>query len=433
MAEGETERRADAWIYYASKFIAQVAQNLLLAALFVAAGTQSEGAALGISGLFLASLAPGLVLGFAGGALADRIGPARGYALGAVLRLLPVLAGVAILHDGTTAVLIALLFGIGSQVFQPAEMALVSVVQRNSVSRAHALVLALQYGGQGLGVLVLAPALYFLGGTRLMMLVTAVALAVVVLLSFELARRLGAIGAVGRRDPFHFAATCRYFLSHDHARTAVTTLGMKTAVARAVIVALPFYLSHDLGVGGAGLAFLVVPGGIGALAGLAVGLRTSTAHVAAQAMRRSLAGMLVALFAFAAFDYGLRAVVELSGVPPLLELDISMNTTFVVAMPAAFLLGYSLTLAVVASRVTLTATTPLGQQARVFAGAELLTESLLVLPLLLTGIGTEVAGARVTLAVIGVAGLAVVLASEAPVLFARAAEARPAALPQQAD
>jgi len=433
VAEGGTERRADAWIYYSSKLVAQVAQNLLLAALFVAVGTQSEGAALGISGLFLASLAPGLVLGFAGGALADRIGPARGYALGAVLRLLPVLAGVAILRDGTTAALVALLFGVGSQVFAPAEMALVSVVQRHSVSRAHALILALQYGGQGLGVLVLAPALYFLGGTHLMMAVTAALLAVVVVLSLELARRLGAIGAVGRRDPFCFAATCRYFLRHDYARTAVTTLGMKTAVARAVIVALPFYLSHDLGVGGAGLAFLVIPGGVGALVGLAVGLRTHSADVAASAMRRSLAGMLVALFAFAAFDYGLRAVVELSGVPPLLELDLSMNTTLVVAMPAAFLLGYSLTLAVVASRVTLTTTTPLGQQSRVFAGAELLTESLLVLPLLLMGIGTEIAGARVTLAIIGFAGLAVVLASEAPVVFARTTAPQPGVLPQQAD
>ncbi|MCK9517406.1 MAG: MFS transporter [Dehalococcoidia bacterium] len=418
MVDEETQTRVNTGIYYVSKFTAQVAQNLLLAALFVAAGTQSS-AAIGISGLFLASLAPGLVLGFAGGALADRIGPARGYALGAVLRLLPVVVGIGILRDGTTAALVALLFGVGSQVFAPAEMALVSVLQRQSVSRAHSLVLALQYGGQGVGVLVLAPALYFLGGTELMMIVTAGALLVVTVLSFELARRLGAIGGVGRRDPFCFASTCRFFLRHPHARIAVTTLGVKTAVARGVIVALPFYLSHDLGIGSEGLAFLVVPGAAGAILGLGAGLKKMSTHSAAALMRRSLAGMLVALFAFAVFDYGVRAVIELSGVRPIVELEASMNTTYIVALPAAFLLGLSLSLAVVASRVALTGTAPQGQQARVFAGAELLTESLLVLPLLLTGVGTEVAGARVTLAAIGGAGVAVVIACEAPLVLAR--------------
>jgi ABC-type spermidine/putrescine transport system permease subunit II len=50
-------------LYFASKFLAQTAQNLFLAALFVSAGT-SDSAAVGLSSIFLAMLLPALVSGW---------------------------------------------------------------------------------------------------------------------------------------------------------------------------------------------------------------------------------------------------------------------------------------------------------------------------------------------------------------------------------
>ncbi|HMO95621.1 MAG TPA: hypothetical protein PKD27_05825, partial [Tepidiformaceae bacterium] len=65
--------------YYASRFVAQVSQVLLFAALFITAGT-SDQAAIGLSALFIATTLAALIFGVPGGALADRVGPARGMA-----------------------------------------------------------------------------------------------------------------------------------------------------------------------------------------------------------------------------------------------------------------------------------------------------------------------------------------------------------------
>ena len=54
-------------LYYSARFFGQVAQNLLFAALFVAAGT-SDNAAIGLSSLLIATTAASLLFGVMGGA-----------------------------------------------------------------------------------------------------------------------------------------------------------------------------------------------------------------------------------------------------------------------------------------------------------------------------------------------------------------------------
>jgi hypothetical protein len=179
-------------------------------------------------------------------------------------------------------------------------------------------------------------------------------------------------------------------------------------------VALPLYLSHDLGLGKSALIYLLLPGVAGVVAGLAWAAPAVTKARAAWFMRASLLGLAVGVFALAALDYGLIAVFEYSRIEVLVHFDVTVNTTFVVALPVAFLIGLCISLSQVAGRVALTETAPAGQQARVFAVQSTLTESLIVLPLLLMGVGTQYAGARPTLAAIGLLSALAFAAIEHP-------------------
>jgi len=145
---------------------------------------------------------------------------------------------------------------------------------------------------------------------------------------------------------------------------------------------------------------------LGVLAGLAWSAAAVTAEVSQKVMRLALVSMVIGVFALASLDYGLEAVLTFSQVGPLVNLEASLNTTFIVAFPVAFLVGLAVTLALVSARVALTAAAPLAHQSRVFAVQATLTDSFVVLPLLLMGIGVEVAGASPVLAAMGLIGAA---------------------------
>ena len=404
VVERDPDLTLERTLYYATRLVAQLAQNLLLAALFVLAGTSSH-AAIGLSSLFVAMLVPALAFGLLGGAIVDRIGPARGLATGAALRF-GVVAFAAVLLDGPGAVwVVAFAYSAVSQVFSPAEMALVRTIRKDRPGQAHSLLVALQYIGQGLGFAVIAPALWYLGGAELMLAGAAIGFFALTTITLVLAMRLrntAAAQALPARCAFSFRDTVRFFRVEPLARDAVTALAVKAMVSQGIIVALPLYLAHDIGLGRAALIYLLVPAIAGIAAGLVWAAPAVTKMRAAWFMRASLLGMTVGVFALAALDYGLVAIFEYSRFEVLVRFDVSMNTTFVVALPVAFLIGVCLSLSQVAARVALTETAPLGQQARVFAVQGTLTESLVVLPLLLMGVGTQYAGARPMLAAIGV-------------------------------
>jgi hypothetical protein len=389
-------------IYYCAKFLAQTSQNLWLASLFLIAGTGNR-PGLDLSSLFLAMLLPSILLGLPGGAIADRLGPARGFATGAVLRFLPIAGALFFLDGGTSAWIFAFAYSTGSQVFTPAEMALVKPLQHAQAGRVHSWLVALQYGGQGTGMLVLAPALYFLGGPRLMLAGAATGFLVLTAMTVLLAWRLAPVAVKAPQSvasAMRFGDTVRFFRSEYRARYALVALGLKMVVAKGIVVALPFYLERDLGLGFGGLAYLMVPGVAGVVAGLLWCGRSLTLDRANDVMRLAILGLVVSVAALAALDYGITAVAQLSHVPPVIRLEAEMNTTFAVAIPVAFLLGLCLSGVLIAARVALTETAPLGQQARVFAVQLTLTESFIALPLLLMGVGTTFAGARPTLGVL---------------------------------
>lgn len=414
--EHSRAKRADRLVFYATRLTMQSAQNLLIAALFIVSGTGSN-AALDLSSLFLATLLPSLCFGIFGGAVVDRIGPARGFAFGAVLRLAAVAGGAFFIGSERSAWIIAFAFASASQIFNPAELALVRTVQGEATRRAHSLLVVLQYAGQGLGMLILAPLLYLYGGPGAMLAGSAIGLVVAAGLSITLwvlMRRTDAVKVVSSRAAFTFGETVRFFRTETRARYAMVVTMFKVIVSRGLIVALPLYLKHDLQIGRDATALLFVPGVLGAVIGVAWCSRAVTLERTRETMRMALLGMMVAMFALSLFDGGLGVAMEASRIGPIVHLESSANMTYLVALPVAFLLGLSLSGAIIAARVALTETAPLGQQARVFAVQETITEGVLLLPLVASGLAVQFAGPRVLLAAIGAAAVVAFLALEVP-------------------
>ena len=411
--ETENELKTERRLYYVTKFLAQTSQNIWLAALFLAAGTGGR-PAVDLASLFLAMLLPSIVLALPGGWLADRMGPARGLVLGAAFRFSSVAAGIVLLDGGTSAWLLAFFYSAGSQVFSPSEWALARPLQASRAGSVHAWLVALQYGGQGAGMLVLAPALYFLGGTTAMVSGSAIGFALLTAVGALLAKRMARHIEPKQATPeentkLGFGETLRFFRDSPLARLGVATLGIKMMVSKGIVVALPFYLESDLGLGLGALAYLAIPGIAGVILGLLWCSRTLNIDRAHGVMVMSIVGLAVSLTALAALDYGVTAAVQYSQIPPVIDLEARLNTSFVVAMPAAFLIGLCLSGALISARVALTETAPAGQQGRVFAVQLLVTELLIALPLMSLGIGTSMAGARTTLAALAVV-LLVILA-----------------------
>ena len=404
-------------LYFSAKLLAQIAQNMLLAALFVMAGTSSH-AAIDVSSLFIATLLPAAFFGVAGGAIADRVGPARGFMLGSLLRLGVVGIGIFFLHAPNSAWAIAFAYGTVSQISAPAEMALVRTIRpEDHTGRAHSIIVALQYAGQGVGMLAIAPLLYIFGGARLIMVGSGVGFLALTILTAVLSLRLQNIAAdqvQPVRDAFSFRAVTRFFRTEALARDAVTVLAIKSMAAQGILVTLPLYVRHDIGIGREALAFLILPGLVGAVAGLIWTGGMLTPQRARSIMRLCLVALIVGVFALASLDYGITAVFEFSQIPPLVHFSVALNTTYIVALPVAFILGTALSASVVAARVVLTETAPIGQQARIFAVQSTITDAVVVLPLLLLGVGAQFAGARPTLAAIGVVATLAFIAMEHP-------------------
>jgi hypothetical protein len=121
---------------------------------------------------------------------------------------------------------------------------------------------ALQYGGQGIGMVLIAPALWWMGGANAILAGSAIGFGLLVGACFVLSARLRhtpAAQAEVDRHAFSFRQTCRFFQGEALARDAVTALAMKALVTQGIIVALPLYLSHDIGLGKEALAFLLLP------------------------------------------------------------------------------------------------------------------------------------------------------------------------------
>lgn len=383
-------------LYYGARFTGQVAHNLFLATLLLLAGTSGHTAA-GLGSLMVATTVASIAFGIPGGALADRIGPAKGFALGASLRALFIALLVVGPQSAGAAIAIAFGYSAVSQLYNPSEMALVKVICDRAAGRVHSTLVALQYGGQAIGFLLIAPALYVLGGAQ-----AAIAGALVLMLAHMavtqwLALRLRAAQAPQAASRASFRETLGIFRTSEPARDALAALAIKSLVGQVVLLAFPLYVEHDLSLGTGGAVVLLAPG----VAGVALGILWGafvTRESAARAMRLSILGLTVAVFALAALDYGVSFAFAFTQVQALVRFEASLNMTAVVGMPVALLLGASLSVALVSSRVALTAAAPLAIQSRVFAVQATVGDALVVLPVLFAGVAAELLGARMTLA-----------------------------------
>ena len=396
--------RSNLALYYGARVTGQVAHNLFIASLFVAAGTSGH-SAMGLSSLIIAMAVSAIAFGLPGGALADRLGPGRGFAVGSSLRAAVI--AFALLSQPSTAALIgvAFIYAAVSQVHNSSEMALVKSLCQRSPGRAHSLLVAMQYGGQAVSFLVLAPALYYLGGVQ-----AAIAGALVITLTASgltslLAHRLrGTVRPDPELENGKFAGlrqTFTFFVHSAPARDSLAVNAVKSLVTQVIMVAFPLYVKHDLSLGNEGAILVLAPGIAGAAVGLAWAATALSREGMARAMRLSIAGMTVAVCALASLDYGVSAAFTYSQVPPLVHFETVLNTTALVAMPVAFLIGATLSVAMVSSRAALTAAAPGGIPSRAFAVQSTVSDALVVLPLLFAGVLAELLGARMTLAALG--------------------------------
>ena len=398
-------------LYLGARAFGQTGHNLFVASLFIIAGTSGH-ASIGLGSLLAATTIASVVFGIAGGSLADRMGPGRGFATGAALRACAI--ALAMVLPMPAALLVALAFGYSaiSQLHNPAEMALVKVISARQAGRIHSVLVAIQYAGQGMGFLVLAPTLYFVGGVEaalagaLFIVLVQLAMAAVLAIRIrplvvEAVAEASAIGDEPRKRFAGLRETATFFSGSEPARDALAVHALKSLVAQVIMVAFPLYLKNDLSLGTEGALFLLVPGIAGAAAGLAWSGMGLSLEGTARAMKLSILGMAVAAFALAALDFGMAFAFTYSQVPPLVRIEAALNTTVIVAMPVAFLVGATLSVSMVASRLALTAAAPLAIQSRVFALQNTVADAFIILPLLFAGVIAEFLGARATLGSLG--------------------------------
>lgn len=394
-------------LYLGARVSGQITHNLFLATLFIIAGS-SQSSAIGISSVVVALTGASLAFGLIGGTISDRIGLGRGFALGAGLRNSAMLLAFISLRAVPALFVVAFVYSMFAQIYTTSEMGLVRAICGRSAGRLHSVIVALQYGAQGFAFLVLAPVLYYLGGPAAALMGALVIGSGHAVLAGLLAMRVprgDATGELGEAARGYFSglrATMRVFRDSELARDALATLSMKAIVAQVILVAFPMYVKHDLSLGTEGAVVLLAPGVAGVAAGLLWAAFALKVDGAVRTMRLAILGLTVSVFALAALDYGVSAAFVYSKVPPLVHFEAALNTTAIVAMPVAFLIGASICLSLVSARVALTAAAPLGIQSRVFAVQATASDAFVLIPTLFAGVAAELFGARMTLGLLGV-------------------------------
>ena len=308
------------------------------------------------------------------------------------------------MHGPAMVWAVAFVYSAASQLSTPSEMALVRTIRHGSSAPVHSWLVAVQYAGQGVGMLVLAPALYLLGGTELMLMGSVTGFFLLSVMTAVLSMRLRATPAghlQPAREAFSFRSTLGFFRHQPLARDAVTVLAVKSMVTQGIVVALPLYMKHDMGLGHTATAALLVPGIIGTIAGLLWAGPTITKARAATAMRLcSRDGRLRLRPRRPRFRHhrrrGLRRASARHAPRSVAQHDLPRRLPDRLPPRPRAQRRHG------QPRVALTETAPVDQQARVYAVQSTLTDALVVMPLLLLGVGAQFAGARPTLAVIGV-------------------------------
>jgi hypothetical protein len=169
---------------------------------------------------------------------------------------------------------------------------------------------------------------------------------------------------------------------------------------------------EEVDIGPLPLLFVAVPGIIGIIAGLAwTSRRLSLAH-SDWMLRLSSMSLLTGLFLLAFVDHGFTLAMQSTSIPAVQDFEAWMNTTAAIVVPASFMGGFGLCVVVMSARFVLTELAPQGAQGRVHAVQLVITEAILVIPVLLAGVAASFAGTRLMLAIVGILALGTLLATE---------------------
>lgn len=342
-------------------------------------------------------MAGALLFAVPAGIAIDRAGVGAGLAAGAWLRV--IVAGLAGFVAGSTegAFLVAFAYSGVSQVFSNSEMAMVHTLQGERPARGHAVLLVLQYAGQGAGLLLFAPALYYIGGPGAMVAGAAVGFAGVALLASFAGRRVPVERS--ERRGMTLTPVLRLLRDNEPVAYASALLIYFEFSLKAMIVAIPILAFQELELGMAAVTGLLLAGGAGALAGLWLAAAQPGPEGAGR-LARPVFASLVALM--------LMLTIFANGVPLVPGAAIDMAGL----VPVAAGLGLCAALAPVCGRAVLSGHAPGTHQARIFATQGLLSDLVVVLPLAIAGIGTSVAGASTTFLFLAVVGFASLLSLE---------------------
>lgn len=404
--------------YYGARFFNQLGQALFFLGLFwlVASG---GGAAIGATGVMAAMMAGSIVFGLLGGMVADRIGLGRATVIGGCARggVIAATLLVAAIDPGpvrvAALVVISFLYSAASQVYCPAEVSLVRTIESRRPSAGHAMLTVLQYAGQGAALALSAALAWRFESPWALVAGAAIAYGGVVVLMQAVAigtRQLSPRDTRVRH--FFLRETIAFFRAQPGAIFAGVLLAFAELVAKASAVALPYYFAKDLGLGREASLALIVPGVLGVGIGLYWAGRWLEAEKAHGVLRLTLLGTALGMLALGGLPGGLTAAASWIRPDTSVTADSSVILAVVVTIPVALLLGLCFAVGPVSARALLSATAPRDQQSRVFAMQSTVTDSLAIVPLVLSGVGAELAGGRATFLFLGVLGAAVLVLVE---------------------
>lgn len=394
--------------FYANRLLSQAGQGVFMAGLFLLAGT-GQSSATGLSGVFVAMMAAAILCGLPAGAIIDRLGPARSLLVGATGRGL-LMALLLVLPDHPlTFALVAFGYSAASQVFSPAELALIPAISAKRPAGAHAMLVALQYAGQVVGVALLAPIALWLAGPSTMVVMGIAIYTLALGTSAILASQLAWVSRISTaRESFSFSGPLRYFVGKPAAGYAGLLLAFGELTSKSLIVAVPAYLSEDLGLAGGHQVAVVAMGVLGCAGALAWAGRSLHVRHAGPVLWLSLLGSVAAVVLLASLSQVVSGAGELNEWTLDSRMGDSRLFATVIMTPVGLLLGICFTITPIAGRAILSATAPDSQQGRVFAMQAMFSDLVCMVPLGLSGVSVELAGARSTLMLIGALGLCLV-------------------------
>jgi hypothetical protein len=401
-------------LLFATRLVSQTGQALFFAWLYRASGSGAEGASQ-VGGAVIAMMLASILLGIPGGTLADRFGPPWALPIASVLRLTAVVAGFLLLSGALW--LLAFTYSVASQVFSPAELALVRTVGQRGVLASHAALLVLQYVGFALGALLLFPLLSATDHSPEVPLVTVVLLVVTVATSAVLGARLSGrpSTAPAPLTTNAFVEVLSFFRDDRRSLYAAGALSFSDMATRSLLLALPLYLLAELELTTPGIVALLAVAAAGGVAGL-VWVGHQRARASQDGLLRILRAAMVVVIAcslaLAILADALRLTFSYSQLPSLPEVRSMPTLNVVVALPVFAALGAVFTATPIASRALLSARAPLSYQGRAFAAQGTLSNLLVLLPLTVATVGADLIGSRGTLAFVAVTGGLVLLVLE---------------------